>query len=235
MRNAFIFSFVTISALFLLINCSQNKSRHDKSATSEYDDTESLISPEVLYPFELTWKNSAKAKLNLSFMLDKPAGRDGFITVKDGNFTKPNGERFKIWGVNLTGGDCFPEKEDAAEYAAYLARFGINAVRLHFLDSNWGQERSLFNFQLDHTRELYPPQLDKLDYFINELKKQGIYTNINLNVGINYRKGDGVPEYEYLGLAKAVTLFDDHIIELQKEYARQLLTHVNPYTGNSLP
>ncbi len=62
------------------------------------------------------------------------------------------------------------------------------------------------------------------------MKKRGIYTNLNLNVGRNYRKGDGVKDYEYLGLAKVVNYFDEHIQSLHKEYAKQLLTHYNPYT-----
>jgi hypothetical protein len=189
--------------------------------------------PVIMVPYSLNWENSKDSKLNFSFLLDKPAGKSGFIIVKDGHFVKPSGERFRMWGVNLTGAACFPDKKDAPLVAAFLARFGINVVRLHFLDSNWGQERSLFNSDLNTTRELFAPQLDKLDYFISELKKAGVYSDINLNVGRTYRKDDGVPEYEYLGFAKAVTLFDDHIIELQKEYAKQLLTHVNPYTGNS--
>jgi hypothetical protein len=135
--------------------------------------------------------------------------------------------------VNLTAGACFPRKGDAAAYAAFLARFGINTVRFHFLDSNWGPERSLFNYELDNTREFNPEQLDLLDYFIYELKKAGIYSNINLNVGRTFREGDGVVDHDLLGFAKAVTLFDDRMIELQKEYAKQLLTHVNPYTGNA--
>ncbi len=32
-------------------------------------------------------------------------------------------------------------------------------------------------------------------------------------------------------MAKGVTLFDPNLIALQEEYASQLLTHVNPYTG----
>ena len=184
-------------------------------------------------PFELEWENSSDSRLNLSFLLDKPAGRDGFVTVSDGHFVKPSGERFKVWGVNLTADACFPEKEDAVAYAEFLARFGINTVRFHFLDSNWGAERSLFNFDLDNTREFNPEQLDRLDYFISVLKKAGIYSNINLNVGRTYRSGDGVVDYDLLGFAKAVTLFDDRLIELQKEYAKMLLTHVNPYTGNA--
>jgi hypothetical protein len=186
-----------------------------------------------MVPFTIQWENSDAAGLNLSFLADAPAGKDGFITIRDGHFYKPSGERFKIWGVNLTGGACFPAKKDAPQVAAFLARFGINAVRFHFLDSNWGQDKSLFNYALSTTREFHPEQLDKLDFFIAELKKAGIYSNLNLNVGRTYRKEDGVPEYETLGFGKGATLFDDRLIDLQKEYARQLLTHVNPYTGKA--
>ena len=44
------------------------------------------------------------------------------------------------------------------------------------------------------------------------------------------RPGDGVRDHEYLGLAKVVNYFDDHIQDLHAEYAAQLLTHRNPYT-----
>lgn len=138
-------------------------------------------SQKELVPFTMKWENSQDSKLNLSFVLEKPAGKNGFITIKDGHFCKPNGERFKIWGVNLSWGACLPEKKDAAAYAAFIARFGINAVRLHFLDSNYGQEHSLFDYNLSTTRKLKLEQLDKLDYFIFELKKAGIYIDFNLN------------------------------------------------------
>ncbi|MFZ4726661.1 MAG: hypothetical protein ACOYMD_14600, partial [Paludibacter sp.] len=142
--------------------------------------------------------------------------------------------------VNFTGGACFPEKKDAPQVAAYLARFGINCVRLHYMDadlshvySNWKPEHTLFDITKNSTRELFPENLDKLDFLISELKKVGIYSDINLNVGRFFKSEDGVNSYENTGLAKGITLFDDHIIELQKEFAKQLLTHVNPYTGNA--
>jgi len=106
--------------------------------------------------------------------------------------------------------------------------FGINCVRFHFLDSNWSA--SVFVKGRDDTRALDEQQLDRWDYFVAELKERGIYTNINLNVGRNFRKGDGVRDYEYLGLAKVVNYFDERIQELHREYAGQLLTHYNPYT-----
>jgi len=179
-------------------------------------------------PFTIDWRQNSDSLVNLSFLLDAPAGKDGFIRIRNGHLIKPGGERFRIWGVNFTAASCFPSKEDAPVVAKHLARFGINCVRFHFLDSNGAA--SLFIEGREDTRALNPQQLDRLDYFVAELKKQGIYINLNLNVGRNYRKGDGVKDYEYLGLAKVINYFDEHVQELHKEYAGQLLRHYNPYT-----
>ena len=181
-----------------------------------------------MQPFTIDWRENEDSLVDLSFLLDAPAGEDGFIRIGNGHLAKPDGERFRIWGVNFTAASCFPSKENAPVVAEHLARFGINCVRFHFLDSNWAA--GLFVEGREDTRALSPQQLDRFDYFVSELKKRGIYANINLNVGRNYRKGDGVKDYEYLGLAKVVNYFDEHIQSLHKEYASQLLTHYNPYT-----
>ena len=73
--------------------------------------------------------------------------------------------------------------------------------------------------------------LDRLDFFISELKRRGIYTNLNLNVGRRYKAGDGVRDWQFLSVGKYSVLFNERLIELQQEFARQLLTHRNPYTG----
>ena len=185
-----------------------------------------------MQPFPFDWEGIANGEINNSFLLDKPAGQKGFIQIQDGHFVKPNGDRFRIWGVNVTGGACFPEKTEAPKVAEFLSHMGINAVRFHFLDSNWDEEKSIFDASKNNTREFNHVQLDKLDYFISELKKRGVYSNFNLNVGRNYRQGDKVPYYELLGLAKGATIFDHRIIQLQKEYAAKLLKHKNAYTGN---
>ena len=39
-------------------------------------------------------------------------------------------------------------------------------------------------------------------------------------------------DFDKIQWGKGLTLFDPRLIELQKEYARNLLTHLNPYTGN---
>ena len=84
------------------------------------------------------------------------------------------------------------------------------------------------------TRAFDPDQLDREDYFLAELEKQGIYIDFNLLVGRPFLAGDGVSDAsQFHEGAKGVSLYDKTLIELQKEYARQLLTHVNPYTGHS--
>ena len=115
-----------------------------------------------------------------------------------------------------------PSKEDAPLWAATLARFGVNCVRLHFLDLD--APRGLIDRTRTDSREFDPEQLDREDFFIAELKKRGIYVNVNLNVGRSYKAGDGVhvgtrSDGQGLSLMRSSSL--------QKEYA-SLLTHRNP-------
>lgn len=181
-------------------------------------------------PYEMLWKfEGGTVFADLSFLLDAPAGRDGFITVKNGRLADGTGRRFRLWGVNFSFTANLPDKENAPLVAAHLARFGINSVRVHHLD--WRTPRGIIDSAQPDSRHLDAGKLDRLHFLIAELKKRGIYTNLNLNVARAFQQADGVRDADQLGFAKGVTFFDERMIELQQEYARQLLTHVNPYTG----
>jgi hypothetical protein len=186
----------------------------------------------ALKPFTMNYREGGSSIVDLSFLLEPPAGKDGFIRVQGSHFVRPDGKRIRFWGVNLTdwskGSVMLPPKEDAPIWAATLARFGVNCVRFHFLDLD--APRGLIDRTRDDSREFDLIQLDRLDFLIAELKKRGIYINLNLNVGRSYKVGDGVKDYDKIRWAKGLTLFDPRLIELQKEYARKLLTHYNPYT-----
>lgn len=183
-----------------------------------------------LIPFPIDWARAADSAVDLARLLEAPAGKNGFLRVQGEHLVWTNGVRFRIWGANLCGPDCFPDKEVAPLIAADLARLGFNAVRFHHLDSDWG--RSIFDAARDDTRQLSAENLDRLDFFIAELKQRGIYANLNLNVLRRYKAGDGVRDWKLLGIGKSATYFNPRLIELQHEYARQLLTHKNAYTGN---
>lgn len=181
----------------------------------------------TVQPFPIDWDKAAESVVDLSGFLDAPAGKDGFVRVEKDHLVLPDGKRFRVWGINICGPDCFPPKEDAPAIAADYARYGINCVRFHHMDSRWG---NIFDPTRDDTQRLDPAKLDRLDFFVGELKKRGIYTNLNLNVSRQYKKGDGVRDYQLLGYAKGATYFNPRLIELQHDYARHLLTHLNPYT-----
>lgn len=186
---------------------------------------------ETWTPFHLPWEAPAEAVADVRFLLDPPAGKYGPITVRDGHFSFANGQRVRFWGTNMSGEGCVPPRELASRVADRLARFGFNLVRFHGLDSRWG--KALFPANAKDTQHFDEAQLDKLDYFIAELEKRGIYINLNLHVGRQFQPGDGLPETELLGYAKYCVLFNPRMIELQKDYARKLLGHRNPYTGRT--
>lgn len=180
-------------------------------------------------PFEVQWRPGAGVMADMSFLLDVPAGKDGFIRAERGHLYTGAGKRFRIWGVNLSFTGSLPRKEDAPDYAAHLARFGINCVRIHHLD--WRTPRGIIDSRYPDSRHLDPDVHDRFDFFVNELKKRGIYVNLNLNVARAFQPADGVKDAADLGFAKAVTYFDPRIVELEQEYAHAMLAHKNPYTG----
>ncbi|MFA6561658.1 MAG: carbohydrate binding domain-containing protein [Verrucomicrobiia bacterium] len=182
-------------------------------------------------PFHLPWEAPPNAVADARFLLDAPAGKYGPITVRDGHLVFKNGKRVKFWATNFSGECSFPPPEVAPRAADRVAKFGFNLVRFHGLDSRWG--KCLFPKDAPDTQHFDPEQLEKLDRMIAELEKRGIYINLNLHVGRHFTPGDGLPQTESLGYAKYCVIFDPRMIELQKDYARKLLTHRNPHTGRT--
>ena len=183
-----------------------------------------------LVPCPIDWDSPEPQLVDFSGLLEAPAGAKGFIRVEGGRLVKPSGSRFRIWGVNITAGFCFPSHEQSEAMAEDLARLGINCVRFHGLDSNWG--RSSIDQNRNDTQHMDEESLELFDYLVWQLKKRGIYTNLNLNVFRKYKIGDGVRDFGPLYFGKSATYFNPRLLELQRDYARKLLTHRNQHTGN---
>ena len=96
---------------------------------------------------------------------------------------------------------------------------------MHHMDSRsiWGES--------ENKTIIDPDRLDALDYLIHQLKRCGIYTNINLHVSRTLGDKEGFPHADRRpNYDKGIGNFEPRMIEMQKKYARDLLTHVNPYT-----
>ena len=192
--------------------------------------------PPTTFPFVVPWDDATPGTLtDVSFLNAKPAGVHGPIIAKNGHFVESaTGTRVRFLGTNFAAKDAFPSHADAEKVAARIAKLGINLARLHHMDnSDWGQDASIWDYSVKDRQHLSAVQLDKLDYFIAQLKKNGVYVNINLHVSRQFSEADGFPasiSQIPTSFDKRVDEFDPRMIQLQKNYAHDLLTHVNPYT-----
>ena len=155
----------------------------------------------------------------------EPILTDGDRLLADGGHFYRTGKRIRLWGVNLSFGANLPTHEDAPFIAARMAAAGVNSVRCHHLDtSRW--PRGIWN--ATDGKDIAPEALDRLDFFINQLARHGICVNLNLHVGRSHSQYLGLPktnrQYD-----KISNIFTPELIDAQKDYARQMLSHVNPY------
>ncbi len=181
-----------------------------------------------LFPFVISF-DAPKNATNISHKLEAPAGKHGFVRVENGHFVTDQG-RIQFWGTNTCFAANFLTHEQSERVADRLARFGINCVRLHHLDFRdiWGKNFSRTKMEFD------PEQLDRLDYYVAALKKRGIYVNLNLHVSRSLDERDGFPKDENRPRHdKGIDNYYRPLIDANKKYAKDLLEHINPYTGQA--
>ena len=175
-----------------------------------------------LVPFVIEWPTEVHSPVDVSFLLHSPAGEDGFVRTENGHLVSGE-KRLRLWGVTLSA--AFQPTVDAPVIAAHLARLGISCVRFTAL------ERGLASANTNTALVFNPVKLDCFDRLVAELKARGIYTDLALNLTTIYRPGDGLRQEDRQGVDKGGCYFDSRLIQVQKDYIRQLLTHRNSYTG----
>ena len=174
----------------------------------------------------------AGSALDASFLLEAPAGKHGFVTVRDGRLHFGKGKRARFFGVALVAPTAFIEPARADALADRLARSGINLVRLGDLDTPLGPDLSLFEDSRDDTKAFDSNSLAKLDHLIAALKSRGIYVALELQSARRFRGEDGIDDPGTLPLGGGpASVFDPAIAKRALESAKALLAHVNPETG----
>ena len=188
----------------------------------------------------------AGTALDVSGLLDAPAGKHGYIRTNGENFEFFNGtvsKSVRFWGANISGSGLFMENAQADILANKMAMSGMNIARLISLDGDFAYP-NIFGNDPNRTTVLNAASLNKFHYLWSKLKEKGIYLYVEL---LDYRKiksGDGAT-YTYskhganvtnffTGSMDLVNQYDPYLIDLQKQYAQQLLTSVNPYTGTTI-
>ncbi|WP_442891064.1 hypothetical protein [Congregicoccus parvus] len=195
--------------------------------------------PEGWFPWPYV-EPVAGSALDSSALNHKPAGSRGPIVVRDSIFvTSDDGARLRFWGCNLSSNEAFPPDAATAERVARrLALGGVNIARLHHLDNPWSVDSagSLWTPGSQDSIRIDPAQLDKLHRLVAALKAEGVYSNVNLKVSRTHTEEDGFPASiaQLPGFHKRVDYYSRRHVEMQKDFARRLLSPKNPYTGLSL-
>jgi hypothetical protein len=168
---------------------------------------------------------NAKALLDLRYLNEKEAGETGFLKLSaDGNsFVRGDGKPIRLWAV---GSDVYQKgsKADMAQHARFLAKLGVNMVRVHMQLAPGPQGSKL--------TDVDQGLIDRIWQFVAAMKKEGIYVTISpywptrrdvSNWGI-----EGLKEPSDLW---GLLFFDEKLQEGYKAWVKALYAPKNPYTG----
>jgi hypothetical protein len=177
----------------------------------------------------------------------------GFVYVENGRLYHPDGKEVALWGVNLQPCISWESsmlrnagvKKDPEVYKKMVDRaldeleiMQCKVLRCHLTPADFTDEKG------NLVETIY---LDMLDYMIAEASKHGMYIYITF---LNHMGQGEVPEsfmFETIRKSRiygeksgrsdiwlyrqANLMFDEESLNCSKNYIRQLLIRVNPYTG----
>ena len=167
------------------------------------------------------------ALFDLRGLNEAVAGEHGFIglTADRNGFARGDGEPIRFWAVN-TSAQRDRSPEDLAHHARFLAKRGVNLVRLHgHLQSHDKNPR------LD---DADPKAIDQAWRLVAAMKKEGIYTSISPYWAMELKHLpaswgiEGWPEKQAPG---GLLFFNPRLQQGYKAWLKALLSPPNPHTG----
>jgi hypothetical protein len=163
------------------------------------------------------------AVLDLRFLNETTAGESGFVRLSpDGNsFVLGNGKPARFWAC---GSDIYRgTSEDMAKHARFLAKLGVNMVRLHT------QIAPDTDGPITHVNE---KEIDGIWRMVAALKKEGIYTTIS-PYWANGKKASqwGIDGYTGQTDLWGLLFFNEKLQAGYKAWVKALYARPNPYTN----
>lgn len=128
--------------------------------------------------------------------------------------------------MKLAGETEAQTKKNIEEWAALVKCQGYSMVRFQNIDS--------FLMGASKTSEFDPKGLDRFDYIIASLKRNGIYTFIDIISYYGFEKGGLGWDYSEIKRWKERIFFDQSVRDMWLAGMNRLMKHVNPYTKMAL-
>lgn len=200
--------------------------------------------PPITYVANGEWKAADMSRvqvqegsaLDLSALVDKPAGRQGRVTIGSGGdlvFADAPDQPVRMLGFNGFSAEIWKEpdgdvfRSKARLFAQAARRQGYSLYRVHgFLD------RSLCEGSAEDM-SIQPDKLDRWDLLLSELKREGIYCHLVIfSFGLYERDDVNKTTFEERDKHKLQLYLGGEWERKRFRYgAETVLNHVNPYTG----
>lgn len=174
--------------------------------------------------------------LDLSALVDKPAGKQGRVMIGEGGdlvFAAAPGQPVRMLGFNgfpsaiwkETDGDVF--RSQVRLFAEAAHRQGYSLFRVHGL-----LDRSLCEGATEDM-SIQPDKLDRWDYLLSQLKREGIYCHLVIfSFGLYERSSLNETTFKEREKHKLQLYLGGEWERKRFHYgAETVLNHVNPYTG----
>ncbi len=177
--------------------------------------------------------------LDWSSLSRGPAGSNGRLrasTVKPGTFEVEQlpGVPVRLYGTNVGTGAQSPSHDEAVRFADRLKARGYNSLRIHHHEmAPWAKDSGWLDPEAPDTLTFHTERMERFDFLFAELKKRGIWVTTDLYVSRPVKASEivanGKGDYAYK--FKHMVCVSERAFENWKAYSRNLLNHVNPYTG----
>jgi len=199
----------------------------------------------IVRPFPFTLPTTDTLQTNMLSGLQPesgPAGKHGaFHLSLEGHFVAQDGTRIKFFGTEIQWSANFLDSREAEILAKRLHKMGFNALRLNYYDYHGWDATSLFRTYdtlgqyIPNSYTINQQHLRQFDTLLWTLKHEGIYVFLPVRSLHPFRTGDAVPTADsmYWNGYLAGMLYPE-AAQLQHNWARALLGHVNPLTGLAL-
>ncbi len=206
-----------------------------KGITVTRDQLVTIAANKDWVPLQLELDIKAGSALDFSEFgqIDAPAGKHGWITANDnGDFVFANDPKKtprRFYGINLCFSAHYLTHEQSDVLAERLLRLGYNTVRFHHY------EPELVDRSGGTSTALNKKKLDQLDYLFAALKKRGLYITTDLftsrpvfqrEIWPTAAPGKNISMNDY----KMAIPVNQNAYANWQTFARNLLTHMNPYT-----
>jgi len=188
------------------------------------------------FPFYIPFSDSTLTEVDLSYMNDEEAGKNGFLQVdKDGHYFFSD---YPSQRIRFFGSQCFlnnPSHKLAEKISKKFSKLGFNLWK-------WGALELFWNKYIGTDK--WNDEIDRFDYLFYQMKIHGIYCYAQIDeYGLilpsiiypgarDYYKIDGIDSFPEKGVTKVIQyIMEPSLFSAEKKYWSDLFLHKNPYTG----